>query len=231
MTIKSQTESIRGVRGELNQGLYSLGELRVFLALEGEKKDGERALYWLTSALNSVEHQSKQPDYSFSDLISLFVVRELRRRGVPSSEIAKAEQYGRKRFGVDRPFVRHDVATDGSDVCFEADRDSTRPHSVESANREGQRAMVGPIRDQLRSVRYSEGDHGSAYEWVPMKGVVLDPRIQFGAPVISGTRVLTDDAAEIAEELGPDATARRLSIEPAGLRAAIKFQRRIAALQ
>lgn len=228
---KSQTESIRGARGGLNQGLYSLGELRVFLALEGERKDGDRALYWLTNALNPVEHQAKQPDYSFSDLISLFVVRELRRRGVPSSEIAKAERYGRRRFRVDRPFVRHDVATDGCDVCFETDRDSMTPHSVESANREGQRAMVGPIRDQLRSVRYTEGDHGLAYEWAPMDGVVLDPTIQFGAPVIAGTRVLTDDAADIAEELGPDATAERLSIKLADLRAAIKFQRRVAALQ
>lgn len=230
-TTKSRTESIRGVRGGLGQGLYSLSELRAYLTLEGERKDGERALYWLTEALNPVEHRAKQPDYSFSDLISLFVVRELRKRNVPSNEIAKAEQWGRERFGIDRPFVRYDVATDGTDVCFEIDRDEKKPHSVESANRHGQRVLAEPIRDKLQSVRYTEGREGVAYEWVPMDGVVLDPTIQFGAPVIAGTRVLTDDAAAIADELGPEATAERLSVELSDIRAAISFQRRVAALQ
>src|ERR1044072_2379609 len=166
MTIASKSKELKVKgRGEVGQGLYGLGELESYLALQGGEEDGSRTLYWLTNALNPVGHQVKQPDYSFSDLISLFVVRELARRGVALGEIAKAERYGRRRFGVDRPFVRFDVATDGSDVCFEADREESRPQSVESANRGGQRVLVEPIRERLRSVRYSEGADGGAQAW------------------------------------------------------------------
>lgn len=229
--ISSQTESTRGKRGELGQGLYSLGELQSYLAFEGDPKDSSRALYWLTNALNPVDHRPKQPDYSFSDLISLFVVRELQRQGVSLSEIAKAERYGRERFKVDRPFVRYDVATDGRDVCFEADEDTRKPRSMESANKRGQRVLVEPIRDRLRSVRYTEkSGNGQAYAWTPIDGVVLNPAVQFGAPVIVGTRVPTDDVAELADEFGPNATANRLSLDKAQIQAAVKFQQRLSRL-
>lgn len=188
-------------------------------------------LYWLTNALNPVDHRPKQPDYSFSDLISLFVVRELHKRGVSLTEIAKAEKHGRDRFGVDRPFVRYDVATDGRDVCFEADLDTNQPRSMESANKGGQRVLIEPIRDRLRSVRYTEESaDGLAYAWAPMKGVVLDPAVQFGAPVIAGTRVPTDDAADLAHDLGEKTTANRLSLELAQIQVAVKFQQRLSRL-
>jgi uncharacterized protein (DUF433 family) len=153
----------------------------------------------------------------------------LNKRGVPLSEIAKAEQHGRERFDVDRPFVRYDVATDGRDVCFEADLDTSKPRSMESANKKGQRVLIEPIRDRLRSVRYTEeGTDGLAFAWAPVEGVILNPAVQFGAPVIAGTRVPTDDAADLADELGPKTTANRLSLDVAQIQAAVKFQHRLS---
>jgi hypothetical protein len=63
-------------RAQLNQGIYSLEDLRTYLAYyTGDKAAGTYALDWLTDALNPAEgHVPRRPDYAFSDLISLFVV-------------------------------------------------------------------------------------------------------------------------------------------------------------
>jgi len=45
--------------------------------------------------------------------------------------------------------------------------------------------------------------------------------------VIVGTRVPTDDVAELADEFGPNATANRLSLNKAQIQAAVKFQQRL----
>jgi alpha/beta superfamily hydrolase len=83
-------------------GVYALADLRRFLAFSGEPEDAGWTARWLKTALNPVDHGRWQADYSFSDLVSLFVVRELHRRGVRLSDIRKAENYLRKLWKTDR---------------------------------------------------------------------------------------------------------------------------------
>src|SRR5947209_5483262 len=89
-------------RNDLNHGIYSLAELRGFLAFSGQRRDGAMALPWLTRVLNPVDHQPRVADYSFSDLISLFVVRVLLEKGVRQKAIRDAEQYLREQWDTDR---------------------------------------------------------------------------------------------------------------------------------
>ncbi len=126
----SHTES---TRGELGQGLYSLGELQAYVAYDGTRNDGARVLTWLTEVLNPVPHRSRQPDYSFSDLISLFVVRELRKRRVPAHRIRDAEAHLRAKWGTDRPFVSERIATDGRHVFCGEEIVSDQPAQIEAA--------------------------------------------------------------------------------------------------
>src|SRR4051794_28546060 len=112
-TLTSKTES---TRGELGQGIYSLAELKQYVALDAGPDAGEQVLPWLMDILLPVAHRSRRPDYSFSDLISLFVVRELRRAGVQPRAIRDAEAHFRKLWHTDRPFARESIATDGVDV-------------------------------------------------------------------------------------------------------------------
>ena len=222
-TLTPHTES---TRGQLGQGIYSLAELRLYLSLYGKPEDGDSALYWLDHALNPVAHESRQPDYSFSDFISLLVVRELVGMGVRVGRIQEAERYGRRRFGLDRPYVTNEVMTDGSLVFFASDEE----RQVEVANRGGgQQVDRRAVAAYLRRVVYSAD--GLAIAWQPVKHVVLRPGVQFGEPTVDGTRVPTSAVADVAEAAGVVEAAKRLGVTRTAAAAAVKFEHRLAALR
>lgn len=215
---------IEKTRGELGQGVYSLAELRTFLSLHGKPQDGQQAGYWLRRALNPVEHRPWQADYSFSDLISLFVVSQLHRRKVSTRTIRSAEQHLRIKWKTDRPFAREDIKTDGFEVFCADEPDGG---SIEAASQWGQLALREVVQDGLASVFY---DDGNAAYWVPMKGVLIDPRVQFGEPVVEGTRIPTSAVAGVVNNLGREEAIRRFELPDDLLKSALTFEAKIAAL-
>lgn len=215
---------LQATRGSLGVGVYGLSELRQFLAVSGKREDADNALPWLRSILNPVGHSPWQADYSFSDLISLFVVRELLKKGLSRSTIREAETYLRVKWHTDRPFVRDEIKTDGVDVFCD---DHVITKQIESANRHGQQTMREAVKDKLTSVRYNDG---IATAWIPAEGVLLDPKVQFGEPVIQGTRIPTEAVANVARSLGEDCAAGRFDIEADQVAAAIAFEQQIASL-
>jgi uncharacterized protein (DUF433 family) len=211
-------------RGDLGTGVYGLTELRAFVAFDGTPEDGKKVPSWLRAILNPVTHEPKRADYSFSDLVSLFVVRELLRKGVAPRKIRIAEAWMREELRIDRPFVSEEIKTDGVEVFF---RDEVIPDQIEAASREGQQTMREMIRDKLASVHYTDG---RAASWAPMAGVVLDPRVQFGEPVVEGTRIPTSTVASVARTLGADRAGLRFALVPKDIRRALAFEDRIASL-
>jgi uncharacterized protein (DUF433 family) len=224
--VTTHTES---TRGDLGQGLYSLGDLRLFVSYFGDRDDGRKATeWWLPGVLNPVGHRRYQTDYSFSDLISLFVVRELLRSGVKPGAIREAEKYLRRRYGTDRPFVSENLATDGTDVYLDGKRATSDPEQIESASKHGQQAMVEPIRDRLRTVRYNDGE---ADRWVPATHVVVDPAVQFGEPVIAKTRLPTATFVAAVDRMGLSEAAASFDIAPSAAASVIAFERELATLR
>lgn len=214
-------------RAELGLGIYSLDELRIYLAYyAGESSSGHLALTWLTEALNPVPgHVARRPDYAFSDLISLFVVRELRRLGVKLANIRQAEQHLRATTGLERPFVHREVMTDGRDVWIVGDEAG----QVEAASGpRGQQASHVALAAYLKAVQYTDN---VAATWIPAEHVLVSPHLQFGEPVVQGTRVPTAAVAEVAAAAGPELAAARLGIDQAKAYAAIAFERELAALR
>lgn len=219
------TDDYRSTRGNLGQGVYSLKDLRAFVALGGgERREGERVPSWLESALNPVPHERWRPDYSFSDLISLFVVRELRRKGYPPRAIRLAEAWLREKWNMDRPFVSDDIRSDGVNIF---DGNEVIPGQIEAADLGGQQTMREMVKDRLVSVRYSEG--WAAY-WVPMKNVLVDPRVQFGEPVIAGTRLSTELVADAVLTFGQDGAAERFGVSTEAVSSATEFEGKRAAV-
>jgi len=218
--MSATTHHRESTRRDLGAGFFSLSELRAYLALSGSERDAGRASWWLGSVLNPVAHKPRRPDYSFSDLISLFVVRELRKKGVSTQAIRDAEHYLRRKWRTDRPLISDEIQTDGRRILV---AEGVIAGQIESADLEGQQLMLVAVKDQLASVHYSEN---MAASWSPAEGVVIDPRIQFGDPVVAGTRLPTSFVAEIAEHDGQDAAAR-LDIEPQDVDRAVAFERRL----
>ena len=233
--------TIEQTRGEIGQGVYAVEDFRRLLAISdsGDRPMGSDvavaarrpraarwgdASYWLRNALNPVKHAPWHADYSFSDLISLLVVRELLLKGVPLHKIREAEAWLRETEGTDRPFVRDDIKTDGVEVFH---RDELIPTQIEAASRKGQQAMREPIKDRLTTVQYQSGI--AAY-WRPAPGVVIDPRVQFGAPVIVGTRIPTDAVSGAVKRLGRERAMRRFDLTAEHIDNAVAFEDRMAAV-
>jgi uncharacterized protein (DUF433 family) len=212
------------LRDDLGAGAYSPKDLRVFVGLHGDPSDAKRVPGWLNHVLNPVPHERWQPDYTFSDLISLFVVRFLLKSGVQPKAIRDAEAHLRQAWGTARPFVSSEIKTDGRNVFF---RDEVISGQIEAADMRGQQTMREMVKDRLKSVHYSDG---TATYWTPMRNVVVDPRVQFGEPVIAGTRLLTELVADAAASLGRKETAERFSISPTAVSSAVNFERRRAAV-
>jgi uncharacterized protein (DUF433 family) len=207
----------------VGSGFYGLGDLRSFLALSGAPGDAKHALPWLKSALNPVPHGRRRPDYSFADLVSLFVVRELVRSGVRLRTIRDAESYLRTKWQTERPFVSDEISTDGHGIFVD---DNLIAGQIESADRHGQQVMRELVKDHLSAVHYH---HGSATYWTPRAGVLVDPRVQFGEPVLEGTRLTTELVAAAASELGVDDAASRLRITRKAVGTAVRFDAELAA--
>lgn len=211
-------------RGELGQGIYSLDELKSFVAYDGEREDAESVLPWLTRILLPVAHRARTPDYSFHDLISLFVVRELRRAGVTPAAIRAAEKHFRRLWNTDRPFARESIATDGSDV-FPSRREID--DQLEAGNLGGQQVMFEAVKDRLKNVRYNDG---WAAAWAPARDVVLDPLVQFGEPVVAGTRIPTKSVVGSVDAIGVSRTAAMFGLRPAAVRHILRFEERLRTL-
>jgi uncharacterized protein (DUF433 family) len=209
-------------RGDLGMGVYALADLRRFLAFSGSPEDAKWAARWLRTALNTVDHDRWRADYSFSDLVSLFVVRQLRHKGVKPQTIQRAEQHLRTLWKTDRPFAREEIKTDGFEVLCE---DNPSLGQIEGAGLEGQQIMRMAIENSLESVHYL--DQSAAY-WTPTPGIVVDPRVQFGSPVVEGTRVPTDAVSGVAQELGKERAARRFDLPVALVESAISFEATIS---
>jgi uncharacterized protein (DUF433 family)/DNA-binding transcriptional MerR regulator len=166
-------------------GIYLLTDC---VRLLGEPRETVRE--WTTKGLapSRAKGQRVGPAYyTFLDLVSLYVVSELRRRGIPLQRIRKAEQYLRDRTQSRRPLATEHLYTDGRDIFIHLAEEEGEEHLV-AASRGGQGAIEEAFQAVLRSIVY---EHGTAAQWNPWDGVALRPDRQFGAPCVVDTGIQT----------------------------------------
>jgi uncharacterized protein (DUF433 family) len=207
------------------RGIYGLGELtRLVVVRHRHHHAAAQVARWLDRGLGHVDHTHKRPDYSFHDLVSLFIVRDLIDAGVRLADIAVAERHLSAALGLTRPFASIRVLTDGVDVLYRA-----TPQVVEqltSANRRGQEVLRPTIEQALRDVSY---EHEVAARWAPAPSIVVDPRVQFGEPCVAGTRITTERLAEL-KKAGESilSLADSFDLTEDEVRGALEFERELA---
>ena len=106
-------------------------------------------------------------------------------------------------------------------------KDEPIPGQLEAADLRGQQTMREMVKDRLTDVHYSDG---TAAYWTPLEHVRLDPRVQFGEPVIIGTRVPTEAVAGVARQVGPEEAASWFDVSLPATTSAIQFEDRIASV-
>jgi uncharacterized protein (DUF433 family) len=207
----------------LRRGLYGLGELTRYLSLDQERPlTASNVARWAQHGLSSLEHRPRRRDYSFADLVSLLVVRNLMALGLGVADIRKSEAHLRERYGRAHPFVSVRLKTDGVDVFYDAFPAISK--QLTSANRGGQEVLEPAIIGALRGVSYEDG---IAAAWSPTSGIVLDPTLQFGEPCIAEASITTAHLAELSSQSSPAELAHVYRIDEAAVRRALEFERRL----
>lgn len=123
---------------------------------------------------------------SFHDLLSLELVRRFREKGVSLQKVRKLEAYLRKEYPhLRRPFANELFFTDGSTIWHELNSEPGGVIEVVGARR-NHFVWSAAIRTFADEIRYEDGQ---ASGWQLSPWVEVDPTLQFGAPVVRGTRL------------------------------------------
>lgn len=111
----------------------------------------------------------------------------LRSRGISFEVIRRTEVTARELTRSPEPFVTEELWTSSSDIFMRI------ANMLVSTSKGGQLAMDF-MHDFFTPVYHGfEFGHGDiAVLWRPMDGILIDPKVQFGAPCIEGTRIQTE---------------------------------------
>lgn len=175
---------------------------------------------------------------SFSNLTEVHVLDALRRQyqvGLP--QIRRAVSYLREHFRSPHPLVHHDMLTDGTHLFVEA----AGLKDVINASRHGQLAMRDLIGLHLQRVEWDKDGFvarlypftrsrpSPADEASQPRVVTMDPRVEFGRPILKMSAVPTaviadrykagESIADLADDYGEDPVnieeAVRCELQPA----------------
>ena len=132
---------------------------------------------------------------SFFNLIEAFAVGSLRNvEGMTMRAVRVAHWTAQKRLSIDRPFLSDDIWVSG-DLYWLKDEESV------NLSRAGQYALTKVIESYLNRIVFQSG---VPLQWFPMipyrhasQSVLIDPRVQFGQPVIADGGISTQIIAEL----------------------------------
>jgi uncharacterized protein (DUF433 family) len=167
----------------------------------------------------------------FHDLLELRTVARFIQQGVSLKVIRATIDVAREHLG-DYPLHSRRFVTDGRKIFLEAvERSGEDPKLLDV--RKNQFAIDAVIRPSLlEGIEY--GDNAHARRWFPVakkRVIVLDPKVQFGEPIIADSGVPTDTLAAAFAAEGKDAArvARLYRVTPQAVKAAVAFELQMAA--
>ncbi|MCC6695564.1 MAG: DUF433 domain-containing protein [Candidatus Hydrogenedentes bacterium] len=158
----------------------------------------------------------------FYDLIDVRIVGLFREKRVKLSAIRRAYEQLAQDLGTDHPFCHSDLATNGQQVfLITADRIGEKSIS-DAISKQHYFADLIPL---LEPIRYDEHTH-LASRWEIRKGIVIDPMLSFGRPVVDKTSVPANILARTYWANGQDVklTADLYNLTPKDVRNAVEFE-------
>jgi uncharacterized protein (DUF433 family) len=140
----------------------------------------------------------KSRQLSFVNLVEAHVLNAIRHEhNIPLDKVRKSVEYLRRQFGSRHPLAEYKFETDGIDLFVQ------RYGELINTSQAGQLAMRELLQWFLHRVEWDNS--GKAIKLYPFtrkpapdapKVVVIDPRLSFGRPVITGTGITTSIVAE-----------------------------------
>lgn len=168
---------------------------------------------------------------TFVELVELLYIRAFERAGVSWKLIREAAAVAARMFSSDHPFALRQLYVDPRSV-YGALREKDGSESLVQPIGHGQHAIPRLVKPYLDELDFDV--HDVARRWWPMgkgSGVVVDPLIAFGAPVVEAVgiraRSLSDAYEAELPAFGPDAVNRvawTYEIDPEHVRTALGLQ-------
>jgi uncharacterized protein (DUF433 family) len=161
---------------------------------------------------------------SFLDLIEVLVAGHLREAGVSLGTVRRAHGAIARHLRTGHPFGRRELCTDGGRIFLRtaADADAGGAELLEVIGR--QHFFERVMRPYLTRVDYDPAT-GLARSWAVADGVVIDPAVSLGKPVVVGTGIPASVLAAAYRANGDDADAvgAWYGVSPDDVRRAARF--------
>ena len=172
---------------------------------------------------------------SFLDLIEVRMVKAFLDEGVSMHTIRAAAAAAATLFKSDHPFCLKKFETDGRTIFARLEEDHVQGHgrpkeAILLDLQRGQTAIPKVIEPLLRQIVYV---NEVSAQWWPLGrrgGVVINPRLAFGVPVVARCGVPTDTLAGAARAEGSvQLAADWYDVRPNDVRLAVRFESWLAA--
>lgn len=166
----------------------------------------------------------------FRDLLELRMVAAFVQHGVDLRLIRATVEEAARIFGQHYPLTNRKFLTDGKRIFLQAMEQTTGNWQMLDIERR-QYVFVDIIKPSLYAgIEY---DENGATRWFPLgkrKTIVLDPALQFGAPVVAQAGIPTDTiyASYLAEGRDKAMVSRVFNITPKMVTDAVQFEERLA---
>jgi uncharacterized protein (DUF433 family)/DNA-binding transcriptional MerR regulator len=171
---------------DLGTGVYSLAEATRIVGRSVGRASPRQVRHWVDEGLSESIVREGTTLLSFQDLVSLEMVSRFRRRGVSLYAVKVADMELRRRHpNMRRPFANLIFYTDGKNIWTLTGDEGDRL-VLELTKKVDQVAWLGAIETFAAEIRFV---NGTAASWHPTEWVELNPHIQFGEPVVAGTRI------------------------------------------
>jgi uncharacterized protein (DUF433 family) len=165
----------------------------------------------------------------FLDLVEIRFVHAFRRHGVSWPVIGDAARHAAEILGSDHPFASRRFRTDGKRIFAELGATTGDKQLFDLAR--SQLAFHSVVAPSLyEGLEFSQDDE--VLRWYPMapkRQVVIDPERAFGRPILATRGIPTDVLAKAVEVKSVERVARWYAVAPREVKAAVEFERRLAA--
>ncbi|WP_426292244.1 DUF433 domain-containing protein [Dyadobacter endophyticus] len=177
----------------IGTGIYTLADIATILGLPPAKVSRWMNEYWnlhfgKTAQSIFTNGAGRDRVTNFLTLIEFFTFYQLREEGVSAQKIVKAHNILEKTFQTRYPFAKSPIFTDGKAVLF-----SGEVGEIIRADETLQITIKEIFSPFCKKVDFNKND--LAERFFPMgrnHNVIIDPKRQFGQPVVGETNVLTE---------------------------------------
>lgn len=221
------------MNGDPAAGFYEIPEaaryLRAYFAAQFAEEDtlahvtSRKLGRWVREGLADPQRvgvDDRKPWITFQELVSLQIVAALRGKMLSMQKIRRAQEDLCEFTGHTVPFATEDVWTDKNNIFSE------RNGVMAVADKAGQLAFDYVHEYLIRVHRLTFDEKGVAATWEPIIGVLIDPRIQFGAPCIKGTRIQTWALSDLARHGEPEEFIKKdYGVTTADIKSALEWER------